>query len=130
MKNLISLFLCLSFVACNYDKSQLEPLYFEDLPQPVRDTLAILHNLYSLPDNQYPETIDLIDLSGGYSIHYSYWHTWLMITTISNSSNKYVTEENLPTPIVVYNNVLYIPNDYDLIIMGFDNSKFHTIKFK
>ncbi len=141
MRSFKLLVLCILFTACSHNNSLLNSVVFNDLPQPVRDTLISMHNLHTMPKIQNSAEIDLndfsednsndlIDLSGGYSIHYSFWHTWLISTKISNSSKQYVTKEHLPTPIVVYNDVLYIPKEYNLIVLGFENAVFQVIELK
>ena len=98
---------------------------FKDLPKPVRDTLTNLHNHFSIhnPD------ITLIDLSRkDYSIKYDYWHSWLMKTTIYNPSHRYSTKENLPSPIIIYNDILYIPKEYNFFIHELEDIYFRSIK--
>lgn len=121
MKKILFLSIILIIVSCSLNNKQVRYTKFKDLPQPVCDTLLSLHNL-PYPDyhKQYPSGINLIDLSGGYSIEYKFWHSWLMKTTISNSSKKYVTDDHLATPVIVYNDILYIPTEYNIITIGFD----------
>ena len=50
-----------------------------------------------------------------------------MKTTIYNLSHKYTTEENLPIPVIIYNDTLYISKVYNYIISELEDTYFRSI---
>ena len=124
---ILLLYFSIPCTSCQHkEENKASPYHmnFKDLPQPVRDTLTSLHNHFSI-DN--PE-IELVDLSRkDYSIKYEFWHNWLMKTTIYNPSHRYSTKENLPSPIIIYNDTLYISKEYNYIISELEDTYFRSI---
>ena len=75
----------------------------------------------------------MIDFSGNCKFTERNIGPWVVGIQIEDTVNKISVSlpTNAPMPYIVHNNTVYYPEEYNLLVMGFDkNTKFRTIRMK
>ena len=114
--------------ACN-NRSYKDTLFCE-LDKEIQDTLLFI-NQHCFEEGY--DTINLIDFSGNCKSSVNFFSSWVISNQIEDTVSKISVSlpTNAPKPYIVHNNTVYYPEEYNLMVMGFDkNTKFRTIRMK
>lgn len=130
MKCLIVTFCVLLVGACSSTKGSDKDALFCELNKEIQDTLLFI-NRHCFEEGY--DTIDFIDFSGNCKSNVKFWGSWVISNQIEDTVNKISVSlpTNAPKPYIVHNNIVYYPEDYNLLVFGFKNkTKFRTIRMK
>lgn len=128
MKYLYFIF-CILLVGVCSNRSYKDTLFCE-LDKEIQDTLLFI-NRHCFEEGY--DTIDFIDFSGNCKSSVKFLSSWVISNQIEDTVNKISVSlpTNAPKPYIVHNNTVYYPEDYNLMVFGFNkNTKFRTIKMK
>ena len=114
--------------ACS-SRSYKDTLFCE-LDKEVQDTLLYINQQVLEYDDEAPS---IIDFSGNCKSDVKFLSSWVISNQIEDTVNKISVSlpTNAPKPYIVHNNTVYYPEDYNLMVFGFNkNTKFRTIRMK
>ena len=114
--------------ACS-SRSYKDTLFCE-LDKEVQDTLLYINQQVLEHDYEAPS---IIDFSGNCKSSVNFFSSWENSNQIEDTDNKISVSlpTNAPKPYIVHNNTVYYPEDYNLMVFGFNkNTKFRTIRMK
>ncbi len=114
--------------ACS-SRSYKDTLFCE-LDKEVQDTLLSINQQVLEHDYEAPS---IIDFSGNCKSNVKFLSSWVISNQIEDTVNKINVSlpTNAPKPYIVHNNTVYYPEDYNLMVFGFNkNTKFRTIRMK
>ena len=114
--------------ACN-NRSYKDTLFCE-LDKEVQDTLLYINQ--QVLEHGY-EAPSIIDFSGNCKSDVKFLSSWVISNQIEDTVNKISVSlpTNAPKPYIVHDNTVYYPEDYNLMVFGFNkNTKFRTIRMK
>lgn len=94
------------------------------MPKEVQDTLLKL----SSPKYYFKENSDLICFDGKYSLELEMVGPWISSETIIDEVRgiKYKIDTATPSPIIIYHNKLFVPNEYNVLFEGKINKTMFT----
>lgn len=115
--------------ACtNVGKSDKD-IAFSELSKDIQDTLLCISQKV-LEEDYSPQT--MIDFSGNCKFvekNIGPWTVGIQIEdTVDNISIS--LPSNAPAPYIVYDNYIYYPYEYNVLVMGLNNTKFKAVKLK
>ena len=120
----IRLFIILSTIMvvlsnCTFENRKItSQMCFEDLDIHIQDTLR------NLPIDSFGCYPDLIDLTGHYRLTNKEIGPWIYAQKLENSETgkAYWFYYNTPRPFVVTSKEIMFPTEYNIIIMGIENT--------
>ena len=130
MKYLCFIFCVLLVGACSSTKGSGKETLFCELDKEVQDSLLSVSRKV-LEEDHAPQA--MIDFSGNCKFTERNIGPWVVGIQIEDTVNKRSVSlpTNAPMPYIVHNNTVYYPEEYNLLVMGFDkNTKFRTIRMK
>ena len=126
MKHLIFIFilvLTIGTYACDSIKN-IGTVPFSQLPTNVQDSLISIMKNSSIESNNF----SLIDFTQDYTLVNKKTGPWVdKIRIKNNKTGKYFDlDPNTPLPIIVVNNEIYVPKEYNIFVIGVnDNTPFN-----
>ena len=130
MKYLCFIFCVLLVGACSSTKGSGKETLFCELDKEVQDSLLSVSRKV-LEEDYAPQA--MIDFSGNCKFTERNIGPWVVGIQIEDTVNKRSVSlpTNAPMTYIVHNNTVYYPEEYNLLVMGFDkNTKFRTIRMK
>lgn len=130
MKYLCFIFCVLLVGACSSTKGSGKDTLFCELDKEIQDTLQSVSQKV-LEEDYAPQA--MIDFSGNCKFTERNIGPWVISIQIEDTVNKISVSlpTNAPMPYIVHKYTVYYPEEYNLLVMGFDkNTKFRTIRMK
>lgn len=103
------------------DHTDGERVVYSDLPKEVQDTLSWWgeHTIISIGDTVIVELPDVICYKSDYSFLYSKFGPWIISRKLKRNTDgkewKFSGNLNIPTPIILIGDTIYIPSEYNLV---------------
>lgn len=129
-KYLCFIFCVLLVGACSSTKGSGKDTLFCELDKEIQDTLQSVSQKV-LEEDYAPQA--MIDFSGNCKFTERNIGPWVISIQIEDTVNKISVSlpTNAPMPYIVHKYTVYYPEEYNLLVMGFDkNTKFRTIRMK
>lgn len=110
------------------DYTDGEDVFYSHLPKEVQDTLVWWgeHTIISIDDTVIVELPDVICYNSDYSFLYTEFGPWIISRRLKRNTDgkewKFSGNLNVPRPIVVIGDTIYIPSDYNVVSMGVDSN--------
>ena len=125
---IVFMILYLSPLHCFHKSPNYPEVSFYQLPKVVQDSLQNLMFYVQNTKNKLslPSLLDFTN--NNYTLEVKLWHNYIdkIILKNKNSNKKYYFYENEGTPFIIYENILYIPVDYNVLYSDVDS----TLMFK
>lgn len=129
------------FNGCGIDDKKYEVVSFGKLEKAIQDTLRVIEDTYQKVDLICQDTLtvtenenekfNLICINCKYKLtskQIGPWIAYMLLTNIE-SGEQYKINASAPFPFIVYKNFLYIPEEYNLLVIGLsNNAKFRKYK--
>lgn len=136
---LFGILLLMLLSSCNMtvDNGGGKTVSFADLPREVQDTIMYWTDNYAPILTNSDSLISIgegmpavISFDGRYTLDNVKFGPWIthMILRRSSDGRKYDLSYNVPSPIIVRNDTLIIPNDYNILISFDQNVKWSLYK--
>lgn len=118
-------------ISCIGKNKEPSDIYFGELDKVIQDSLLKLNSRIFVNYNvSFPTLIDFSNRCELVRVEIGPWIvSKYIIDTISK--RKIEIPRNAPDPYIVYDDYVYYPHEYNLLVMGFDkNSLFHKVYIK